>query len=58
MPDGNIVGTLEGLLDTREDYEFADLDSEDMESIADAERQLNARRNRGVILLAYEKRPH
>lgn len=58
MPDENIGRTLEGLSNAREDYEFADLDSEDMDSVADAERQLNTNRNREVILLAYEKRPH
>lgn len=57
MPEENIGRALEGLSDTREDYEFADLDSEDMDRITDAEKRLNANRNREVILLAYEKRP-
>ena len=47
---------VEGLEETEQTYEFADLSPEDVRRVEEVEKQLGRVRGRETILLAYNKR--
>ncbi len=47
---------VEGLSETKEGYEFADLSPGELDRLQEIERQLGRDREKETVLLAYDKR--